>query len=318
MAKNAPGKHYRKGMSLIEIMDMFPDEDTARKWVEDTRWPNGKPCCHKCGSTNVQIGAKHPTMTHRCRDCKAFFSAKSGTVMQGSKLEYRVWAIAIYLITTNIKGISSLKLHRDLNITQKSAWHLAHRLRQGWDASDLAPFTGPTEIDETYMGGKRRNMSNAKRKVMAKEQPGRGGVGKAIVVGARDRSTRKVSAAKIERTDKQTLHDFVNSRVSLESTVFTDEHKGYTGLPHKHKAVKHSVSQYVNDQAHTNGIESFWALLKRGYHGIYHHMSEKHLNRYVGEFSGRFNSREMDTLQQMEFIAKGLAHKRLRYQDLIR
>lgn len=308
------GKTYRKGISLKKVMDMFPDDDTARKWFEEQRWPDGHVACPHCGSMHIQHGPKHPTMTHRCRDCKKFFSVKSGTVMHGSKLGYRDWAIATYLVTTNIKGVSSMKLHRDLDITQKSAWHLAHRIRKAWE-SEPVQFDGPIEVDETYIGGKRKNMSNKKRKAL--KDTGRGGHGKAIVVGARDRATRKVSAAKIGNADQKTLHDFIHRSVDKDGVVYTDDHRGYCGLPHKHETVKHSVSQYVNDQAHTNGIESFWALLKRGYHGIYHHMSEKHLQRYVGEFSGRYNAREMDTIQQMEFIAKGIAHKRLRYQDLI-
>ena len=144
-----------------------------------------------------------------------------------------------------------------------------------------------------------------------------GGVGKAIVAGAKDRATNQVSAMKIEKTDRETLHDFVNKHAKDISVVYSDDHRGYEGLPYRHETVKHSVSQFVKDQAHTNGIESFWALLKRGYHGIYHHMSEKHLNRYVGEFSGRYNNREMDAITQMEGIAKGIAQKRLRYRDLI-
>ena len=146
---------------------------------------------------------------------------------------------------------------------------------------------------------------------------GRGGVGKTAVAGIKDRATNKVSANAVQGTDKQTLQGFVCQRTHENATVYTDDHKSYTGLPYKHETVKHSISQYVSGQAHTNGIESFWALLKRGYHGIYHHMSEKHLDRYVGEFAGRFNSRELDTITQMGFIAKGMDSKRLKYKDLI-
>ena len=315
MATNAPGKHYRKGLSLVQVLKMFPDDTTARQWFEKKRWGN-KPFCPHCGSENVQANIKHKTMTHRCREkgCGKRFSVKVKSVMESSALSYQTWAIAIYLLTTGIKGVSSMKLHRDLGITQKSAWHLAHRLREAWDnEQDL--FSGPAEFDETYIGGKRKNMSNTKRKAL--KDTGRGGAGKAIIVGAKDRATNRISAARIENTDKETLHGFVVNRVTKDCVVYTDDHRGYSDLPYKHETVKHSVSQYVKDQAHTNGIESFWALLERGYHGIYHHMSEKHLNRYVGEFSGRFNNREMDTVGQMEFIAKGIAQKRLKYSDLI-
>ena len=314
------GKTYRKGMTLFDVINKFPDEETAKQWLADQRWPHG-PKCPKCGSSNVQSNIKHKTMTHRCRDCmtgksKTMFSVKTGTVMEGSNLKYRIWAISIYLFTTNIKGISSMKLHRELGIGQKAAWFMLHRLRKAYEL-EIGPFAGPVEVDETYIGGKRKNMSNAKRKVAAKEHLGRGGVGKSAVIGAKDRATNKIRASKIDKTDSKTLHEFVNSHAHPDSTVYTDDHRGYMGLPHKHKTVKHSVSQYVNDQAHTNGIESFWALLKRGYHGTFHHIFEKHLDRYIGEFAGRYNDRELDTVHQMEQIVKGLEGKRLKYKDLV-
>lgn len=154
MAKKAPGKHYRKGMSLMQIMREFPDDRTAEDWFIEERW-GGSPCCPHCGSTNVQAGAKHKTMPFRCREkeCAKRFSVRTGTVMESSKLGYQTWVIAIYLLTTNLKGVSSMKLHRDLDITQKSAWHLAMRIRASLGETD-GRFKGPVEVDETYVVGK--------------------------------------------------------------------------------------------------------------------------------------------------------------------
>ena len=140
-------------MTLVELMQMFPDDAEAERWFVETRWPDG-PACPNCESTNVQSGAAHKTMPYRCRTCRKRFSVKTGTAMEASNLGYQTWALAIYLLTTSLKGVSSMKLHRDLGISQKSAWHLAHRLRQAWAEHGAAPFQGPIEVDETFIGGK--------------------------------------------------------------------------------------------------------------------------------------------------------------------
>ena len=190
--------------------------------------------------------------------------------MQASNLGYQVWAFAIYILTTGIKGTSSMKLHRDLGITQKSAWHLAHRIRQTWGIKK-ENFDGPVETDETYIGGKEGNKHKRK-----KLNAGRGTVGKIPVAGIKDRETNKVNAKVVKSTDAKTLQGFISENVSEGSTVYTDESRSYQGMvDFDHKSVKHSVGEYVNEKAHTNGIESFWAMLKRGYVGTYHQFSEK-------------------------------------------
>ena len=144
MKHKAPGKSYRKGITLAMLLRMFPDDRTAELWFENQRWPN-EICCPCCGS--VSTGKiSHPTMPYRCRDCRKYFSAKTGTVMQGSNIGYQAWIISIYLFTTGIKGTSSMKLHRDLGISQKSAWYMSHRLRKAFeDKGEL--FAGPVEVD---------------------------------------------------------------------------------------------------------------------------------------------------------------------------
>lgn len=311
--KGGPGKDFREGLSLVDLFKLFPDNATAAQWLAEHRWPDG-PVCPHCGHGDVQIGAAHKSQPYRCRhnECRRRFSVKTGTAMQSSKLECHVWIIAIYLVTTSLKGVASMKLHRDLDITQKSAWHLAHRIRESWsgDLSDL--FQGPAEMDEAYFGGKERN-KHADQKLHA----GRGPVGKTIVAGVKDRETNQISAAVVESKRKRELHRFVADRVELGSAIYTDELASYQGLPN-HETVNHSVGHYVSGQAHVNGMESFWAMMKRGYYGTYHRMSAKHLDRYVSEFSGRHNARCLDTIDQMIAIARGLLGKRLRYRDLIR
>ena len=247
------------------------------------------------------------------------FSVRSGTPLQGSPLGYQIWVVAIYLLTTSLKGQSSMKLHRDLKVTQKTAWFLAHRIRKAFTDNDDGGghFAGPVEVDDTYVGGKRKNMSNAKRRELADEGAGRGSVGKTAVVGAKDRATKQVRAQVVEHTNKATLQGFVIDHTAPDATVYTDEASAYEGLPFEHGAVKHSVKEYVRGQIHTNGMESFWSMLKRGYVGIYHKMSPKHLDRYVTEFAGRHNLREADTITQMGMVVRGFEGKRLQYGELI-
>ena len=298
---------------MMELAEMFPTDEAARKWFEAKVWTSGRHC-PRCGYMRTSE-ASHAKMPYWCSDCRFYFSVKTGSVMEDSPLPLRKWVWAIYLHLTSLKGVSSMKLHRDIGVTQKTAWFMLQRIRKAFDRNDDGPpFAGPVEFDETYVGGKRKNMLRAKRAALT----GRGGAGKVTVAGAKDRATKWVSAAIVPATDGATLQGFVRARAEAGAKVYTDDATAYRGMPEfNHEAVNHSVGEYVRGMAHTNGIESFWAMLKRGYQGTYHHMSSKHLHRYIAEFSGRHNIRNARTLNQMVELAYNMTSKRLTYQTLI-
>lgn len=310
MTQNAPGKHYRQGISFIQLTRMFPDNDKSRKWFEKKRWPNGAYCPH-CGSFNVQSNVKHPTQTHRCRDCKnkPFFSVKTNTIMHKSNLDYQTWAITVYMFTTNLKGVSSMRLHRELDITQKSAWLLVSKLRKAYEVND-SKLKGIVEVDEVCIGGKESNKHESK-----KLNAGRGTVGKIPVVGMKERGSNKIVAEVVSDTKKETLQGFVKETAEEGTEIFTDENRSYKGLEN-HSTINHSIGEYVDGNVHTNSIKSFWEMFKRAHKGTYHKMSPKHLHRYVSEFVGRNNHRKSNTIDQMTDLVLGMDNKRLTYKEL--
>lgn len=301
------GRSHRKGITLLQLQKMFPDEASAREWFEGIVWPEGRKC-PRCGGDNTYEGT-HKTMPYRCRPCKRFFSVRTGTVLQCSKLPLRTWAYAIYLEMTSFKSVSSMKLHRDLGLKQDTAWYLQHRIRTAFIQEVANEFAGPVEVDETYVGGKEAN-KHASKKLNA----GRGTVGKAAVVGLRDRASGKMAAKVVGDTSASALQGFVHENAEVGVEVYTDDAAAYKGMVGV-QSVKHSVSEYVRGQVHTNGVESFWAVLKRAYHGVYHR--KKHLHRYVSQFAGKHNLRDIDTLVQMQHVVAGLIGRRLMYKELV-
>ena len=311
MASSGPGKSYRKGITLIDAIKKFDTEEKAEAWFIEQRWPDGPVCPYEgCESTRISNVANRTPQPYRCKACRKFFSIKSGTMMHSSKIELSKWAIAFYLHATSLKGVFSMKLHRDLGIGQKAAWYMGHRIRGMWGRVE-DQFASAVEADETYIGGKEGNKHSDK-----KLRAGRGPVGKTPVVGVRDRTTGRISTEVVEATDKPTLQEFVMRHTTSDAMVYTDEASAYQGIPRKHETVVHSAGEYVREQAHTNGLESHWAMFKRAIDRTFHHISPKHLPHYTTEFEGRHNARPMDTAEIMGQIVRDSAGHRITYESL--
>ena len=295
---------------IWDFHSRFPDEKAAEVYLENVRW-GGVRRCPRCYSDRVTVVKNSKPMPYRCRACRKYFSVRTGTILAESKLPILKWSMAAYLITSSRKGISSVQLGHHLGVTQKTAWFLAHRIRKALvEKSDM--LRAVVEIDETYIGGKEKNKHANKRNLN-----GRGTLGKHPVLGMLERSGR-VKSFPVEGVGSASLKSAIIKNVERGSTLYTDGYRGYQNLPgFQHEAANHSAGEYVRGKAHTNGIESFWALLKRGYYGTFHHFSRKHLHRYTDEFSSRHNI-GLDTVDFLYVVFSGAVGKRLTYRDLIR
>ena len=302
----------QKTISAFEFFKMFPDESSARVHLEGIMWPNG-PVCPYCEHEDITTLKREGY--YRCKGCRKNFTVRVGTVMHKSKISLRKWIYATYLVCTARKGISSVQLSKELGITQKSAWFLLQRIREGC-SDESGKLSGIVEVDETFIGGKQRNKHRNK-----KVKSGRGAVGKAVVVGMRERGgEHRVKAFPVANTTGETLQSSIAKNVNPGATVCTDEHGGYSGLRgYDHHVVSHGAGKYVDGMASTNGVESVWAVLKRGYYGTFHHFSHKHLARYVDEFTFRLNAGnvKIHTMNRIHSLIIGMIGKRLTYKALI-
>lgn len=289
-------------LSAYQFHELFPDEESAVAWFESTRWPDGRYCPH-CGSVDIAECAK--PQPYRCRDCRKHFSARTGTAMQSSKLPVEKWLYAMYLISVSKKGLSSLQLARALGIAQEAAWRLGHKIRQAWNQG--APLGG--EVDEAHIGCKERNKRTSKRR-----KAGRGSVGKQPVTGSRERKTGRPAVFPVNGTDAATMQPEVRFRVDPGSTVYTNGRKSYQETrEYRPEAVPHHAGEYMREKAH--GMESIWALLKRGYAGTFHLFSVKRLSRFADEFCDRQSDRDLSELDFMRRTAASFEGRLLTHRQ---
>jgi transposase-like protein len=300
-------------ISTFELFALIPDQETARVYLETRLWPNGTICptCEGQDRITTRKGG-----FYRCNKCKLDFTIRTGTIFERSHVPLHKWVYAMYLMVTARKGISSMQLAKEIGITQKSAWFMLQRLREACGTTGSGgKLSGLVEIDECFVGGKEANKHESKKLKM-----GRGTVGKAVVLGIRERNGRTL-AMTVVNTDKGTLQGAVLENVETASVILTDEHSAYVGLGDvflAHETVNHSAGEYQRGFASTNGVESVWALLKRSIYGTWHQVSIKHLDRYVNEVSFRLNAGavKQHTLDRLDSFVDAVDGKRLTYARL--
>jgi transposase-like protein len=302
--------------TLLEAVRYFSNPDVALAFVAKLRWPDGVAICPRCaGRSHTFIRTR---CLWKCRACKKQFSVKVGTIFEDSPLGFDKWLPAIWLIANSKNGVSSREMGRSLGVTQKTAWFMLHRIRLAMQTGTFARLSGEVEADETFIGGLARNMHKHER---ARKITGTGGKDKTVVAGTLQRGSggkpSQVHAAVLPDRKRETLHAHVGAHVEPGSTLYSDEHSGYTGLEgdYAHKVVNHAV-EYVSGRVHTNGIENFWALFKRGLKGTYVCPQAWHLFRYLDERVFTFNERDLDDLGRAATVVSAIGGRRLTYAAL--
>jgi len=316
------GRRHRRGIAMIDAVPAFGDAEIATRWLERTRWGDGPIICPKCGSERG-TRTKRTDMPYRCRDCRRFFSAKTGTPMGESKLPLTHWLMATYLDLTNLEGVSSMKLSRDLGIGQEAAWYMIHRLHEAFMGDEPpAEFASGREfqIDEAYIGGLEKNRHSVDR-----IPGGQGGATKMTVIGVTEVSSGKIWVDVLTDTRGETVADVVHRVVPEGATIYTDEARHHGSLDRERHAVNHGRGEYarmvdlanvLEGTATTNHLESAWSPFGRSFAWVHHKMSPKHLKRHVRTFAGKWNIRGLDTEEQMRHVIRSMPGRPITWAEL--
>lgn len=299
--------------TLQEAILYFSDPENCQRTMIELRWPDGKVRCPYCESEEVKYLPNARVWKCYQKHPRAKFSLKVGTVFEDSPIGLDKWFTAMWLVANCKNGISSYEIARDLKVTQKTAWFMDHRIRLAMQSGSFEKVSGEFEVDESFIGGLARNMhKNKKAKIT-----GTGGAGKAIVMGILDRKTKKIRLRHVQNTQRETLQGVVREYVEGGSYIFSDAWVAYTGLDREyiHQVIDHA-EKYVDGEVHTNGIENFWSLLKRGLKGTYISVEPFHLFRYLDEQAFRFNNRKATDSERFAEVLSSVVGKRLTYEHL--
>lgn len=300
--------------SLLEAVTYFADPDVCHEYMKGIKWPTGEITCPKCGGDNIGEIKSRRMFQCKAKDCRKQFSVKVGTIFEDSPLPLQKWFVAVWSISNAKNGISSCELSRAIGVTQKTAWHMLHRIRLAMQTKSFKKISGTIEGDETFIGGRISNMHKDKKAKMPK---GRGTVGKAVVQGIIERGGA-VQARVVPNQRRATLQPIIRENVEPGSMVCTDALASYSGLSdaYIHEVIDHAI-EYVRGNVHTNSMENFWALLKRSLMGTYVAVRPEHLDAYLDEQVERFNARKLDDGQRFSRVMNRVLGRRLTYSQLV-